>query len=84
MRGRSVKLNNWPFEKGERAKVIWISSLFWHEVIEPLLRNLVTDSGVWLKESLIEIEENGITIQKSKHSKKNYEHRASLVINKFN
>lgn len=50
--------------------------VIWDEVIEHLLRNLVKDSGVWLKESLSETEEKGITIQKSKHSKKNYEHRA--------
>lgn len=57
--------------------------VIWHEVIEQLLRNLVKDSGVWLKESLSEIEEKGITIKKSKHSKKNYEQRAKLLLSKI-
>lgn len=52
-------------------------------VIEQLLRNLVKDSGAWLKESLKEIEDKGVTIQKAKHSKKNYKHRASLIAKKF-
>ncbi|PDZ08620.1 hypothetical protein CON70_26800 [Bacillus pseudomycoides] len=55
----------------------------WDNVIEQLLKNLVKDSGVWLKESLKEIEDKGVTIQKAKHSKKNYKHRASLIAKKF-
>lgn len=54
-----------------------------NDIIEQLLGNLVKDSEVWLKESLNEIEDKGVTIQKSKHSKKNYEHRASLIAKKF-
>lgn len=31
MREQQVKLQYWPFEKGEQAQLIWISSPFWHE-----------------------------------------------------
>lgn len=55
----------------------------WNELIEELLRNLIKDSGVWLKESLSNIEEQGILIKKSKHSKKSYKHRAKLLLKKF-
>ncbi|MGR5913159.1 Tn7-like element transposition protein TnsE [Bacillus cereus] len=55
----------------------------WDTVIEQLLEKLVKDSGAWLKESLQEIEDKGVTIQKAKHSKKSYEHRASLIAKKF-
>lgn len=57
--------------------------IHWDNVIEQLLENLVKDSGAWLKESLKEIEDKGVTIQKAKHSKKSYEHRASLIAKKF-
>ncbi|MGM9986958.1 MAG: Tn7-like element transposition protein TnsE [Bacillaceae bacterium] len=55
----------------------------WDTVIEHLLENLVKDSGAWLKESLKEIEDKGVTVQKAKHSKKSYRHRASLIAKKF-
>lgn len=55
----------------------------WDNVIEQVLENLVKDSGAWLKESLKEIEDKGVTIQKAKHSKKSYRHRASLIAKKF-
>ena len=55
----------------------------WDTVIEQLLRNLVKDSGAWLKESLKEIEDKGVIMQKVKHSKKSYRHRASLIAKKF-
>ncbi len=28
MRKQQVKLNNWPFDEGEQAQLIWISSPF--------------------------------------------------------
>lgn len=31
MSEQQVKLQNWPFKKGEQAQLIWISSPFWHE-----------------------------------------------------
>lgn len=31
MSERQVKLQHWPFSKGEQAQLIWISSPFWHE-----------------------------------------------------
>ncbi|EON70939.1 Tn7-like element transposition protein TnsE [Lysinibacillus sphaericus] len=31
MRERQVKLNNWPFKKGEKVQLIWISSPFQYE-----------------------------------------------------
>ncbi|WEZ08678.1 Tn7-like element transposition protein TnsE [Priestia flexa] len=55
----------------------------WNIVIEQLLENLVKDNGAWLKESLKEVEDKGVTIQKAKHSKKSYRHRASLIAKKF-
>lgn len=55
----------------------------WDNVIEQLLKNLVKDSGVWLKESLKKVEDKGVMIQKAKHSKKSYNHRATLLINKI-
>ncbi|MGF0004697.1 Tn7-like element transposition protein TnsE [Bacillus altitudinis] len=55
----------------------------WDIVIEQLLENLVKDNGAWLKESLKEIEDKGVTVQKAKHSKKSYEHRAKLLLSKI-
>ncbi|MBM6770531.1 Tn7-like element transposition protein TnsE [Bacillus tropicus] len=55
----------------------------WDTVIEQLLEKLVKDSGAWLKESLKEIEEKEVTIQKAKHSKKSYQHRAKLLLTKI-
>ncbi|MGH2116495.1 Tn7-like element transposition protein TnsE [Aerococcus sp. L_32] len=57
--------------------------IHWDIVIEQLLGNLVKDNGAWLKESLKEIEDKGVTVQKAKHSKKNYEHRAKLLLSKI-
>lgn len=31
MSEQQVKLQHWPFNKGEQAQLIWISSPFWHE-----------------------------------------------------
>ena len=31
MSEQRVKLQHWPFNKGEQAQLIWISSPFWHE-----------------------------------------------------
>lgn len=31
MSEQRVKLQNWPFNKGEQAQLIWISSPFWHD-----------------------------------------------------
>lgn len=31
MSEQPVKLQHWPFKKGEQAQLIWISSPFWHE-----------------------------------------------------
>ncbi|MEC1305427.1 Tn7-like element transposition protein TnsE [Lysinibacillus capsici] len=31
MNEQQVKLQHWPFKKGEQAQLIWISSPFWHE-----------------------------------------------------
>lgn len=31
MSEQQVKLQHWPFKKGEQAQLIWISSPFWHE-----------------------------------------------------
>lgn len=57
--------------------------IYWDVVIEQLLENLVKDNGAWLKESLKEIEDKGVTVQKAKHSKKSYEHRAKLLLSKI-
>lgn len=57
--------------------------IHWDIVIEQLLGNLVKDNGAWLKESLKEIEDKGVTVKKAKHSKKNYEHRAKLLLSKI-
>ncbi|MDP9579737.1 Tn7-like element transposition protein TnsE [Priestia megaterium] len=55
----------------------------WTDVIDELLQNLIKDSGVSLKESLAKVEAQGITIKKSKNSKKNYKHRAMLLVKRF-
>lgn len=31
MSEQQVKLQHWPFNEGEQAQLIWISSPFWHE-----------------------------------------------------
>ncbi|MDJ1110406.1 Tn7-like element transposition protein TnsE [Macrococcus caseolyticus] len=55
----------------------------WATVIEQLLDNLIKDNGAWLKKSLKEIEDKGVTVQKAKHSKKSYRHRTSLIAKKL-
>ncbi len=55
----------------------------WDTIIEQLPEKLVKDSGAWLEESLKEIEEKEVTIQKAKHSKKSYQHRAKVLLTKI-
>lgn len=31
MSEQQVKLQHWPFDEGEQAQLIWISSPFWYE-----------------------------------------------------
>lgn len=58
-------------------------SINWNQLIEGLLLNLVNSSGTWVKESLESLERSNVIIQKAKHSKKGYKHRAKLLVNKM-
>ncbi|EMO6542618.1 hypothetical protein ROB35_002209 [Staphylococcus aureus] len=55
----------------------------WNPLIDSLLLNLVNSSGTWVKESLEILERSNVIIQKAKHSKKEYAHRAKLLIHKM-
>ena len=50
----------------------------WNPLIDSLLLNLVNSSGTWVKESLEILERSNVIIQKAKHSKKEYAHRAKF------
>lgn len=58
-------------------------SVNWNQLIDALLLNLVNSSGTWVKESLESLERSNVIIQKAKHSKKGYKHRAKLLVNKM-
>ncbi|TDM25432.1 hypothetical protein ETH99_09800 [Macrococcoides caseolyticum] len=55
----------------------------WNQLIDALLLNLVNSSGTWIKELLESLERSNVIIQKAKHSKKGYKHRAKLLVNKM-
>lgn len=55
----------------------------WNPLIGSLLLNLVNSSGTWVKESLESLERSNVIVQKAKHSKKGYNHRAGLLANKM-
>lgn len=58
-------------------------SISWNQLVEGVLLNLVNSSGTWVKESLKSLERRGVVVQKAKHSKKGYKHRAKLLVNKM-
>ncbi len=60
-----------------------ILTINWNHVTEELLLNLVNSSGVWEKEWLGKLEQQGILVKKAKHSKKDYKHRAKLLLEKL-
>ncbi|MGM0523516.1 MAG: Tn7-like element transposition protein TnsE [Bacillota bacterium] len=55
----------------------------WEEIHYQLLRNLVLDSGSWTSQSLNRLNNKGISVMKSKHSKKGIRHRAMLMLEKL-
>lgn len=55
----------------------------WSSVYNYLLVNLVNASGTWTSTMLRSIENQGIHIVKSKHSRKGITHRAKLLLNKL-
>lgn len=54
-------------------------SVEWSSVIQ----NIVDKSGVWAKELIMEIEGEGITVKKVKHSKKSIMYKAKLLFEKL-
>ncbi|EKB5971588.1 hypothetical protein OPH27_000961 [Listeria monocytogenes] len=58
-------------------------SVNWNQLIDGLLLNLVNSSGTWEKESIQSLNRRNVMVQKAKHSKKGYKHRAKLLINKM-
>ena len=74
-------------ERENRALSILILSstvsINWNQLIDSLLLNLVNSSGTWEREVLRNLERKNVVIQKAKHSKKGYKHRASLLFNKM-
>lgn len=58
-------------------------SINWNQLIDGLLLNLVNSSGTWEKESIQSLDRRNVMVQKAKHSKKGYKHRAKLLINKM-
>lgn len=58
-------------------------SVDWNQMIDQLLMNLVNSSGTWERESIKSVERRNVIVQKAKHSKKGYKHRAELLINKM-
>lgn len=55
----------------------------WNQLIDGLLMNLVNSSGTWEKGSIKSVERKNVVVQRAKHSKKGYKHRAKLLINKM-
>lgn len=55
----------------------------WKPIYDRLLVNLVNDSGTWTSKSLKNIEGQGITVMKAKHSSKGVQHRAEVLLNKL-
>lgn len=74
-------------ERENRALSILILSstvsINWNQLIDSLLLNLVNSSGIWEREVLRNLERKNVVIQKAKHSKKGYKHRAGLLANKM-
>lgn len=58
-------------------------SVNWNQLIDALLLNLVNSSGIWEREVLRNLERKNVALQKAKHSKKGYKHRAKLLFNKM-
>ncbi|MEZ2719683.1 Tn7-like element transposition protein TnsE [Niallia circulans] len=57
-------------------------SVNWNQLIDGLLLNLVNSSGTWEKQSIQSLDRRNVMVQKANHSKKEYKHRAKLLINK--
>lgn len=55
----------------------------WNQLIDSLLMNLINSSGTWEKEIIQNVERKNVIVQKAKHSKKEFKHRAKLLINKM-
>lgn len=55
----------------------------WNQLIDSLLLNLVNSSGTWEREVLGNLERGGVIVKKAKHSKKDYQHRAKLLLKKL-
>ncbi|WP_429698393.1 Tn7-like element transposition protein TnsE [Bacillus mycoides] len=52
-------------------------------IIQNILSGLVDKNGAWVKELIMEIEREGIVVKKAKHSRKNINHRAELLLDKI-
>lgn len=60
-----------------------VTDVNWDSIVDNVLLNLVNSSGTWSKELIGNIRSKGILVKKAKHSKKNFKHRAQLLINKL-
>lgn len=54
-------------------------AIYWDNVIEEILIHLVNSNGVWLKDFILNIGNQGVKVNKAKHSKKSILHRARLL-----
>lgn len=74
-------------ERENRSLSILIMSsplaINWDNVIEEILLNLVSSSGVWVKEFILDMESRGVSVKKAKHSKKSKIHKAKLLAEKL-
>jgi hypothetical protein len=55
----------------------------WESIYRRLFVNLVNESGTWTSKSLEHIQDQDVKILKAKHSSKEVQHRAEVLINKL-
>ncbi|MFT8320046.1 MAG: Tn7-like element transposition protein TnsE [Bacillus sp. (in: firmicutes)] len=85
--GNGKQFNIIEIERESRSlSMLIISSSItreWRPILNRLLINLVNDSGTWTSKSLRNIESQGITVVKAKHSYKGVQHRSQLLLSKL-
>ncbi|MGN4437704.1 Tn7-like element transposition protein TnsE [Bacillus cereus group sp. MYBK69-1] len=83
--GRQYKVLEIERESRSLSMLILSSqiSVEWISVIQNILLGLVDKSGAWAKELIMEIEREGIVVNKAKHSRKSIIHKAKLLFEKL-
>ncbi|MCW1941176.1 Tn7-like element transposition protein TnsE [Bacillus anthracis] len=83
--GRQYKVLEIERESRSLSMLILSSrvSVEWSSVIQNILLGLVSKSGAWAKELIMEIEKESIVVNKAKHSRKSIIHKAKLLFEKL-